>query len=243
MTMDEQNLYSVSDHLSNIELYYTAPDRCLDNEVSIFGDDFQHITKVMRHKTGDRIYVTNGMGKIFIGNLNTISKGSISITILNQIEYKNYFENIFICIPKLKSQERFEFALEKCTELGITNFIVFESERTISKSIRLERWDKIVISAMKQSLRSFKPNIKTLNSIKNIFELEGEKIVFEQNSRNIFSKKNINFHEKIFFVFGPEGGLTENEINLFNKNNSYNLAGNRLRSETAIVKCASILSV
>ena len=74
-------------------------------------------------------------------------------------------KNIFFCIPKLKYSDRFEFALEKCTELGITNFIIFDSERSIHKSDKKERWEKIVLSAMKQSLRSYLPNITVINSL------------------------------------------------------------------------------
>ncbi len=240
--MDTQNLYLDSDHLSNIELYYTTPDLVSGLEVSIIGDDFQHITKVMRHKIDDQIYVTNGLGKIIVGRIKTIYKDSINIEVLKQIEYENRFKNIYFCIPKLKNQERFEFALEKCTELGITNFIVFESERTISKSKRLERWNKIVISAMKQSLRSFIPTIITSNSLMDIIDQKGEKVVFEQNSKNVFSQIGINFQEVIFFIFGPEGGLTSAELSHFKEEQIFNLAKNRLRTETAIIKCASILN-
>ncbi|MCL5029903.1 MAG: 16S rRNA (uracil(1498)-N(3))-methyltransferase [Bacteroidetes bacterium] len=241
--MEKHNLYSDSDYLSNIELYYTTPNLCSDNEASIIGDDYQHITKVMRHKTGDQIFVTNGLGKIFIGGIKAIDKNSVTISVIQQKVYKNKFEKVFFCLPKLKSQERFEFALEKCTELGITNFIVFESARTVSKSKKIDRWDKIIISAMKQSLRSFKPIIISSNSLNEITEKEGEKIVFEQNSDKNFLALNIDSLKNYFFIFGPEGGLTEDELDLFDKKNIFRLADNRLRTETAVIKCASLLTV
>lgn len=241
--MDTHNLYSDSDYLSNIELYYTPPNLCSDNEVSIIGDEYQHITKIMRHKTGDEIYVTNGLGKIFIGKIKSINKDSVAVSIIRFIKYKNKYENIFFCIPKLKSQERFEFALEKCTELGITNFIVFESKRTVAKSKKIERWNKIIISAMKQSLRSFKPTIIISDSLSEIIKQEGQKIILEQNSNKNFSNVNIDPQKNYFFIFGPEGGLTDEEIDFLGKDNIYRLADNRLRTETAVIKCASLLVV
>ncbi len=241
MNMDTHNLYSGSDYLSNIELYYTTTNQCSEEYVSISGDDYYHITKVMRHKVGDKLHVTNGVGKIFIGEIKIIDKTSVKILISKIIEYKNKFSNVYFCIPKLKNQERFEFALEKCTELGITNFILYESERTISKSKKLERWDKIILSAMKQSLRSFRPKIILSDSLVEIQEQEGEKIVFEQNAKKKFSHLANDPGNEYYFIFGPEGGLSEEELKLFGEDNIFNLADNRLRTETAIIKCASIL--
>ncbi len=171
-----------------------------------------------------------------------INKNSLTAIVEDTMEYENKFSNITFCIPKLKSHDRFEFALEKCVELGITNFIIFDSERTVSKGNKVERWNKILISAMKQSLRSYLPHLSILNSIEEIKKQTGNKIVFEQTSNNNFKDLKISPNEKYFFIFGPEGGLSENELNQFNEDEKYKLASNRLRTETAIVKCAALLN-
>jgi 16S rRNA (uracil1498-N3)-methyltransferase len=143
----------------------------------------------------------------------------------------------------LKNPERFEFALEKCTELGITNFIVFESSRTVSKADKIDRWNKIVLSAMKQSLRSYLPQISISISLSEIIKQKGEKIIFEQNAKTFFNPEIINPLKNYLFIFGPEGGLSDEEVERINKDYLLKLAENRLRTETAIVKCASILTL
>ena len=161
-------------HLSNIELYY-SPEGIINNKILIEGEDFNHIIKVMRHSEQDIIYITDGHGNIYESLLNKINQYSLSAEPVKSYYYENVKQNIFFCIPKLRNSDRFEFALEKCVELGITNFIIFESKRTISKGDKTDRWNKILISAMKQSLRSYLPGIKVVNSIKEIFALNGEK--------------------------------------------------------------------
>lgn len=233
--MSEMNKY-----FSNIELYYSSSKNIFNEKIIIDGDEFLHIAKVMRHKMNEEIYSTDGEGNIFKGTISKIEKDYLEFSIIEKFKYQNKLKNIFFCIPKLKNSDRFEFALEKSVELGITNFIIFESGRTISKSKKIERWNKIMISAMKQSLRSFLPKIE-LNNLKDISDFEGNKFIFEQKSERYFAKSLVNLNEKNYFIFGPEGGFTLDELNLFDGNDFYNLAENRLRSETAILKCASFL--
>ncbi len=228
-------------YLSNIELYY-SPEKISDHKINIIGDDVRHITKVMRHNVDDKLYVTDGKGKIISGLISEINKNIVSVAIDEVFSYSNNFENLTFCVPKLKSAERFEFALEKCTELGITNFIIFDSDRAVSKGNKIERWNKILIAAMKQSLRSFLPKLKIVSSVEEIAAIEGEKFLFEQNAKKSFGEVTIDKNRKYYLIFGPEGGLSGKEFSFFNENSYYNLTGSRLRSETAIVKCAVLVT-
>ena len=196
----------------------------------------------MRHTAGDEIYVTDGDGKIYRAVIEECSNTHVNCKIMNVFNFENEFSNIFFCIPKLKSTERLEFAFEKSVELGITNFIVYSAKNSVSKGYKLERWQKILLSAMKQSLRSFLPNINICNSIEEIKNLDGKIIMFEQNSHNKFSSFKLNNDIKYYFIFGPEGGLNREEIELADKENIYTLGKSRLRTETAVVSAASVLS-
>lgn len=229
------------EYLSNIELYYSAPGNFSAGEVKISGEEFYHIVKVMRHLPGDELHVTNGRGIVFKINIEQIFKDQLTASIKNTISFSNDNANKFFCIPRLKSPERFEFALEKCVELGVTNFIVFESKRTIAKGAKFERWNKILLSAMKQSLRSFLPDVTYAKSINDIIKMEGEKIVFEQNSKQCLKNKILDPSQKYYFIFGPEGGLDDTELTLFSEECFYELGTNRLRSETSIIKAAAVL--
>jgi len=229
-------------YLSGVELYYSSFGNIKGNKIIISEDDYKHIAKVMRHSIGDEIYITDGNGKIFLSIIKEIKKDSLTSSVKKILKYENEFSNIIFCIPKLKSSGRFEFALEKCSELGITNFIIFDSERAIYKSDKKGRWEKIVLSAMKQSLRSYLPVLTVANSLKDIFKLDGKKIILEQKSERKISELQLQKDEKYYFIFGPEGGFTNEELRMLEEEHKHKLADNRLRTETAIIKCASIIT-
>ena len=226
--------------LFNIELYYSFDEHISDEIISLTGDEFKHAVKVMRNSVGDTLYITNGAGSIFKTEISSIEKNKISARIIETIRTKNKFENIFFCIPKLKNPDRFKFAIEKCVELGVTNFIIFESTRTIAKGTNIKRWEKIALASMKQSLRAYLPKIRLVKNLSDIAESKGEKIIFEQNTERKFQFEFLK-DNKYYFIFGPEGGLMENEIQLFDTDLIYSLSDHRLRSETAIVKVASLI--
>ena len=228
--------------LSNIELYYSSQEQISDEIISLVGDEFKHTVKVMRNSVGDNLYITTGTGLIFKTEITSIENDKLSARIIETIQKENKFENIFFCIPKLKNPDRFKFAIEKCVELGITNFIIYESARTIAKGTNIKRWEKIALAAMKQSLRAYLPNIKVVKNLSVIAELNGEKIIFDQTAKRKFKSRFIT-DRKCYLIFGPEGGLTENEINIFDTDLIYSLSDHRLRSETAIVKVASLIDL
>ncbi len=228
--------------LKDIELYYSPFPPGEDELVLTEKDELNHILKVMRHQPGDELYITDGRGRIFKTSIINLSAEILEARVLHEYQYENNNKNLIFCIPRLKSSERFETALEKCTELGITSFIIFDSERTFPKGNKITRWEKILISAMKQSLRSFLPELKVHGSIYELAAAEGKKVFFAQEAENKFKNDAVSRNEKTYFVFGPEGDFTEEEKKLFSTAEFYNLGENRLRSETAVIKCASILS-
>lgn len=231
----------MSEYLSEIELYYSVETDPIENTIYMSGDEASHMLKVMRHKEGDEIFVSDGLGSIYLSRISAIIKDSAVLEIIKTYRYENKTVNISFCIPHLKNPSRFEFILEKCTELGITNFIVYSSERSVVKREKAERWGKILLSAMKQSLRSYLPSIRHCSSLKEIIAIEGEMILLDQNSSNHISELKLLSGKKYNFVFGPEGGFTPFEMNLFDPSSKYKLAENRLRTETAVIKCASVL--
>lgn len=227
--------------LRNIELYYSPLHSEGIDKIRVEGEECKHILKVMRHNIGDEIYITNGAGSIFKTKINRTEKDIIETQIVDGYNFENKLRNIYFCIPKLRIPDRLESALEKCTELGITNFIIFETERTVSRGDKTDRWKKILISAMKQSLRSYLPVLSVVKSLKDIKSMNGKKILFSQDAEKIFIKGYLAFDSNYYLIFGPEGDFASDEINLFAGDKSYNLGEFRLRSETAIIKCASLL--
>jgi len=239
--MVKQNGYLILAHLSNIELYYTTSEFIESDRLILTGDEFHHSVNVMRNSVDDKIFVTDGKGSIYTSKITSVSVDHLSANIIERRVFENKAGNIWFCIPVLKNPDRIKFAFEKCVELGITNFILFSSKYTLTKKVKPEKFQKTMLAAMKQSLRAFLPQIVSA-SFNDIIKLDGHKILFDQNEKLEFEGK-VELNKSIYFLFGPEGGFDENEIESVDRENHFNLSANRLRSETAIIKCASLLKI
>jgi 16S rRNA (uracil1498-N3)-methyltransferase len=231
------------EYLSNIELYFCKIVNKEQNCFFLEDDEFKHCIKVMRNKKAQQIYATDGTGNLFKAEIAEINKNTLKAEILNTITYQNSNSNITFCIPNLRNPERLKFAFEKCTELGFTKMIIFNSARSVNKNINISRLNKIVLTAIKQSLRTYLPEINSAEEIKSINSSNKIVILFDQHSDMQLNSLSINKDKEYLFVFGPEGGLTEEEIITLKPDKIVKLSENRLRSETAIIKAASILSL
>jgi 16S rRNA (uracil1498-N3)-methyltransferase len=229
--------------LSNIELYYSSNYNKDDNTIILAEEEFYHAIKVMRNKTGDDLYITDGKGHIFSTIIDEIQSKTAILKTINTFDYVNKHSIIDFYIPNLRNSDRLEFALEKCTELGITNFIIYNSDRSVSKGCKLERLNKIVLAAMKQSLRAYLPKINFIEEIKKT-SIEGQIVLLDQNSNiNFIDYFNNQTEEKKYsIIIGPEGGFSDREYEFLKRGTIINIAPNRLRSETACVTCASLLN-
>jgi 16S rRNA (uracil1498-N3)-methyltransferase len=136
----------------------------------------------MRNKISDKLFATDGKGKIFEGSIEELSKDFLKSTIIKIYKYQNNLDSITFCIPNLKNPERLKFAFEKCTELGITNYLLYKPEHSVGKNLNTERLSKIMLAAMKQSLSAFIPKIEAINSVTDLVKSESEIILFEQTA-------------------------------------------------------------
>lgn len=227
--------------LSNIELYYTPPEFISKNDLVLWAEEINHVIKVMRNSVDDDLYVTDGKGSIYLSKISSIKTDSLKAEIIKTYKYTDKSRDLVFCIPKLKNPERLKFAIEKCIELGITRFKIFESKNTVSKTYNLKRLQKISIAAMKQSIRSFLPQIE-FDTFNELTKSNGDKIIFDQNAKKDFNSE-AKFLKPTFYIFGPEGGFDNSELMSIDSTKIFNLAKNRLRTETAVVKCASLLNL
>lgn len=219
--------------------------------VKLIGDEFHHLSKVLRVKLDDKIFLTNGNGLIAEAKLLKISRQDCEVEISEFKKFEKRKIKIIALLPILKQEERFEFALEKLTELGIDEIQPFYSERTIKKSYRYERSKKILIAALKQSFNPFLPELKEAVEFKEfISELNSDAIIIYgdiegQNILNAKEKLVSPNLKKIILTVGPEGAFADQELTLLKQKNSLPiwLGENRLRSETAIISLASQLKL
>jgi 16S rRNA (uracil1498-N3)-methyltransferase len=230
--------------LSNIELFYSTEVEA--ENLIIRDDEYHHCVKVFRKKINDLIYVTNGAGIIFKALIKQISRDFLVCEIIEKIKRVNQYDNNVICIPLLKKKDRFKFAIEKSVEMGITRFCFFISERTLVTKFDETRVKKIMIEAMKQSLQAHLPQVQFFSSLMGIVNFANENknrlICFDLEAKKFFNKDFISNNELTFFLFGPEGGLSKSELELFKDDYIYKLSDSRLRTETAIVKLVSIIT-
>jgi len=203
----------------------------------------KHIVKVMRHGLGDSLFVTDGKGKIFEGIVESIKKDKVEIKISGIRKYKEKFKNITLCIPNIKKPDRLEFVVEKSVELGITNFIIFNSKRTVAKKVRIDRLNKVALSAMKQSLNAYLPAITFYDSLSFLEESNSEVLLFDQESSVNFNISYLNPEKNYYLLFGPEGGFEKGEISAKINTRQFSLAPNRLRTETAVITAVSRLTL
>lgn len=210
-------------------------------------DESRHCLKVLRLSVGDKIFLTDGKGSLF--ECIIISDGSQCevevVDIIENYDKRNY--KLTMAVSPTKSNDRYELFLEKSTEIGIDNIIpvlCFNSER---RNVNKERYEKVITSAVKQSIKTIHPLITELTSFKDVVTMpfSGEKYIAhcrESTEKKLF-KERVEAQKDIFILIGPEGDFTEEEISLAKDNcfKEISLGTTRLRVETAaIIACHTV---
>ncbi len=230
-----------------MQLFYNPNINLSEIEFSFDKEESKHIIRVLRKKEGDILYVTNGVGSLFHSEITLASEKRCAVKIIKtEVTLPNSFY-IHLAVAPTKMNERYEWFLEKATEMGvdeITPIICDHSERKIIKN---ERFDKIIQAAMKQSLQYFLPKLNEPISFKNFINQThtGKLCIAHCEETDKKTLKNILLpKEKITILIGPEGDFSEKEIQiaLENKYIPVSLGNTRLRTETAaIVACHSVV--
>jgi 16S rRNA (uracil1498-N3)-methyltransferase len=232
-----------------MQLFYNSEITSKTSEITFDKIESKHIVRVLRKKEGDILHITNGKGFLFFVEI-IIANDKRCLTNVVRFEEKqkpwNYY--LHIAIAPTKNNDRLEWFLEKATEIGIdeiTPIICSNSERRI---LKMERLEKIVQSAMKQSLKFTLPKLNEpikLNDFINQ-DFEGKVCIAhceEQKEKNLL-KSVVNSSEKITILIGPEGDFSTQEIEkaLEKSYIPISLGKSRLRTETAALVATQNLS-
>lgn len=229
-----------------MQLFYNSDIKISDKNFFFDKEESKHIVKVLRKKEGDNIYITNGLGNLFISEIVFASekKCEVKIIDINTFEPTPYY--IHIAVAPTKMNDRMEWFLEKATEIGIHEITPILCEHSERKVYKIDRAEKIIQSALKQSNQYFLPKINEpvpfSNFVKTAFD--GQKFIAhcEETAKRSF-KNEIKLNSKILILIGPEGDFSTKEINLAieNKFVPVTLGNTRLRTETAaLVACHTI---
>jgi 16S rRNA (uracil1498-N3)-methyltransferase len=217
------------------------------NSQALSKEESHHATKVLRLKIGDGIQIMDGIGTIANAHITDANKQNLSFKIDSKRTFDPPHINLHIAIAPTKSNDRIAFFLEKCTEIGISTITPILCENSERKNINLERWQKIITSAAKQSQNSFLPRLNKLEKIDDFLAESRSGSLFIAHCEDTDHKQELKNHlvkqKEILILIGPEGDFTKEEINLALEKNykPISLGTTRLRTETAgIVACHTV---
>lgn len=227
-------------------------------QVKINDVDLAHqLRHVLRFQVGHKLILLDNSGKEFHSHIVSISSRDVLVEIYlcKKIKQEDLGGSglkihLFMALSKRNS---FEWILEKGTELGVATFTPIQSERSEKKDLNMTRSRKIVRESAEQSERTTLPEIKDTLSLQDFFEnqlshdVPTNVFVLDPRGKKLEQKNLQEFlgSESVGVFIGPEGGWSEKEIELFEKNSLpiYSFGKNILRAETAAISCISLLAL
>jgi 16S rRNA (uracil1498-N3)-methyltransferase len=230
-----------------MQLFYNLSISEAEKSFVFDKEESKHIIKVLRKKESDILFVTNGLGFIFKTKIALASDSKCTVNILSFEKQNPSKYHLHLAVAPTKMNERYEWFLEKATEIGIQEITPIICEHSERKVIKIDRFQKIIESAMKQSLHYFIPKLNEPITYKEFLKKEysGQKFIAhcEETDKKSF-KKELKTKEDVLILIGPEGDFSVKEIQmaLDNKYIPVSLGETRLRTETAaIVACHSVV--
>ncbi len=212
-------------------------------------DESRHCVKVLRMKEGDKVSFIDGKGGLHWGELITAGPKECEIKVLNSredFEKRPYY--LHIAISPTKNNDRFEWFLEKATEIGIDRITPLICERSERRKIREDRFQRVILSAVKQSVKAFLPELDPLTSYDDFLRsVDNRKIRYIAHCMQAKKEeliKSAGDPASYIILIGPEGDFSPSELEAaMNKGfTPVSLGNSRLRTETAGVVAAQIIS-
>lgn len=221
--------------------YFYVPNATEDNELPT--DEAIHAIRVLRLKIGDDIFLIDGKGSFYEAVV-TLANSKHCLYEITQtlVQNKTWKGHIHLAIAPTKDISRIEWLVEKATEIGFDEISFLNCQFSERKNLRIDRIERIVISAMKQSRKAWKPIVNNMLSFEDFIQKEvtGQKFIChcynEIEKTDFFSNiNNSGLFEDITVLIGPEGDFSINEVHqaLQQQYKSTTLGNSRLRTETA----------
>ena len=211
-------------------------------------DEAHHARSVLRLTIGARIGLVDGRGNVAEAEIAMLDKRHVSVSVLTQRSAATERKGrIHLAVAPTKQMERFEWMLEKCTEIGVDRITPLITERTERTKLRHDRLERVLIGAMKQSQRAWLPELNEMTSINDLISggipaqrcfgwCEGERTPLASGYRA---------NEDILLLIGPEGDFTPEESDLLIRHGfaPVSLGEARLRTETAAVTACAYMNM
>jgi len=235
-----------------LPFFYTGNYDASSDGIVLDEDTSRHIVQVLRMKKGEKINLTDGKGNLLTCVISEDHKKHCAVSVESNIQGSKSKGNVAIGISLLKNANRFEWFLEKATEIGVDEIIPLICERTEKEKFRHERLHTILISAMIQSQQCWLPMLHEPIAYELLFRQEEVANVSQKLIAHCAEEEKVNLADLInetqrsqILLIGPEGDFTREEIDLAARHHfiPVTLGQTRLRAETAGVVAAAILKI
>lgn len=217
--------------------------------IKVCGDEAKHMSKVLRLASGDSVEVCDGSGFTFSGTISDITKNEVEIALGEGIRDESEPETKVYLFAGLSKGAKMELVIQKSVELGVTKVIPVETEFSVAKEGKQERWQRIAFEAAKQCKRPTVPEISDVVSFKEAVSimksLDTSICAYEKEDKvGITEALNSVPSVKTCGIFvGPEGGISEKEIKILSDEGVaiVSLGKRILRTETAAIVLLTIV--
>ena len=232
-----------------MQLFYNPNINETTENFSFDKEESKHIIKVLRKKDTDILHVTNGLGFLFKTEITLASDSKCTVKIISFEKAAPSKSRLHLAVAPTKMNDRYEWFLEKATEIGIQEITPIICDHSERKVINNERFDKILLAAMKQSNELYLPKLNPALSFKEFVALKNDDLKLiahcEETDKKTL-KSVLKPNQNLTMLIGPEGDFSDKEITLAISNDyiPVSLGNTRLRTESAaIVACHSLVFI
>ncbi|PXX24450.1 16S rRNA (uracil(1498)-N(3))-methyltransferase [Hoylesella shahii] len=228
--------------------YFYVPNAAHCNELP--DEEASHASRVLRLESGDEVFLIDGEGCFFKAQLTLVTKSRCLYNIVERLpQEKTWSGRIAVGMAPTKSIDRVEWTLEKATEIGLDEFSLLNCAFSERRNVKLERLDKIVVAAVKQSRKAWKPQLNDLLPFERFVKQPRKGAKFIAHCYDEIDKKDLynellqlNADEDVTILIGPEGDFSFEEVRLALDQGyvSVSLGKSRLRTETAALSATMI---
>jgi len=230
-----------------MQLFYNPS---LDNSFKQFNfsqEESKHIVKVLRKKEGHILTITNGKGYLFEAKILDANPKKCKAEIITTKKSITPLHSLHLAVAPTKMNDRFEWFLEKATEIGVTEITPILCEHSERKVIKPERLEKVLQSAMKQSLQTYLPKLNPLTNYQDFIKTTTGDLKFIahcEEEEKVELKRRLAADKDVVILIGPEGDFSNQEIKTAHENGfvPVSLGKNRLRTETAAIYACTVVA-
>ena len=224
---------------------FTAPEYTLSEEES------RHAVKVLRLVEGDTLYITDGRGSLYRCEVASAHQKHCLVRVVEHFEeFEKMPYRLTMAVAPTKNIDRYEWFLEKATEIGVTEVVPIVGEHSERKVIKAEREEKVITAAVKQSLKAYHPHLADITPFAKLVRAEftGRKFIAhcgDAVKEKRYLASTLRKGEDVMILIGPEGDFSPEEVQLAVANGfeEITLGTQRFRTETAAVVAVDMVSI